>query len=80
MRERWRVYKQIMYNAKLKVPWLIGTKHFPESKRVLDSGNYFVIISVLDSAKCFRILARVSDSGKCFVPTRRQPMQCVPQL
>ena len=55
-------------------------KHFPESKRVLDPGNYFVIISVLDSAKCFRILGRVSDSGKCFVPTRRQPMQCVPQL
>ena len=69
VRERWRVYKQIMYNAKLKVPWLIGTKHFPESKRVLDSGNYFVIISVLDSAKCFWILGRVSDSGKCFVPT-----------
>ena len=28
-------------------------KHLPESKRVLDAGNYFVIISVLDSAKCF---------------------------
>ena len=53
VRGRWRVYNQIMYNAKVKVPWLIGTKHFPESKRVLDSGNSFVIISVLDSAKCF---------------------------
>ena len=68
MRGRWRVYNQIMYNAKVKVPWPIGTKHFPESKRVLDSGNSFVIISVLDSVKCFWILGRVLDSGTCFAP------------
>ena len=39
--ERWRVYNQIMYNAKVKVPWLIGTKHFPESKIIPRIQNNF---------------------------------------
>ena len=52
MRERWQVYKQIMYNAKVKVPWLVGTKHFPESKTLLDSEKCFGEV-FLDSGKCF---------------------------
>ena len=58
LRERWRVYNQIMYNAKVKETWLIGTKHFPESKTLLDSG------------KCFGEV--FLDSGKCYVPTNHR--------
>ena len=74
MRERWRVYNQIMYNAKVKVPWLIGTKHFPESKtlpRIQNNSqnpkHFWILGSVL--AKCFWILGRVLDSGKYFLLT-----------
>ena len=63
MRERWRVYNQIMYNAKVKVvPWVIGTKHFPESKTLLDSGKCFGEV-FLDSGEVFL------NSGTCFVAT-----------
>ena len=53
--------------------WLIGTKHFPESKTVLDSGSCFVFWEVfLRSGKCFGswnvfwTLGCTFISGKCF--------------
>ena len=29
---------------------------------------FWILVSVLDSGKCFGILGSVLDSGKCFVP------------
>ena len=43
VRERWQVYKQIMYNAKVKVPWPIGTKHFPESKIIQNTFGFWEV-------------------------------------
>ena len=49
--------------ASCNLPWLIGTKHFPESKTRSRIQNFFGFWEV------FWILGSVLDSGTCFVPT-----------
>ena len=62
--------------ASCNLPWLIGTKHFPESKNtsqnpsVLDPGKYVGIFDVFLVFKtCFEFVEVFFDSGTCFVPT-----------
>ena len=65
-RESWQVYNQIMYNEKVKVPWLIRTKHFPESKNTCQNRNVFWILGIILLLFLFWTLRNVSDSGTCF--------------
>ena len=45
------------------LPWLIGTKHFPESKNTSQNPKHFPESkTLLDSGKCL-ILGSVLDSG-----------------
>ena len=66
-------------HGEIVLPWLVGTKHVPESKtlpriqNISSAGTCFWILGrVLDSGKCFGFrevfwnLGRVLDSGKCF--------------
>ena len=55
-----------MYNAKVKVPWLIRTKHFPESKNTCQNPNVFWILGIILLLFLFWTLRNVSDSGTCF--------------